>query len=555
MDAFDLRRVPAGVGTIAWIRNWTERWLDRPWFEAAELLLVSSRTSGELIEARTGRQTIPFPLAVNPQRFRPRPVEETLSADYAFTGNWWGQERDIQHALSPREGERVAIYGRGWEQVPACAQYARGALPYEELALLYPSVKLVLDDTQGPTLPYGALNARVFDALAAGTLVLTNCESGARELFDDDFPVWSSRDSLRARLDELLGDEPRRRALAGRYREMVLARHTYAHRAEHLRELLIEQEQRLSFCLKVGAPDRRVAHRWGDLHFAESVARELRRRGHRALVQTLDEWEDEEGLTYDVAIHLKGLSTFLPKPGQLNVLWSISHPAELTREECEGYDLVAVASPLFADELRARTTKPVVVLEQAADPAVMYPDPRPELAHELVYVANSRNVLRPIVRDLLPTKHDLAIWGANWEGLIDTSAVVAEHVPNSELRHIYSSAGIVLNDHWEDMREHGYISNRIYDALACGALVLSDEVPGMGERFGDAVATYRSARELRELIDRLLADPAERRRRAERGRAIVLAAHTFSHRVDELLSLVRARARESRLARKAATAA
>jgi spore maturation protein CgeB len=170
-------------------------------------------------------------------------------------------------------------------------------------------------------------------------------------------------------------------------------------------------------------------------------------------------------------------------------------------------------------------------------------------------VANSRNVLRPIVRDLLPTGHDLAIWGANWEGLIDTSAVVAEHVPNSELRHIYSSAGIVLNDHWEDMREHGYISNRIYDALACGALVLSDEVPEMGERFGDAVATYRSARELRELIDRLLADPAERRRRAERGRAIVLAAHTFSHRVDELLSLVRARARESRLARKAATAA
>ena len=42
----------------------------------------------------------------------------------------------------------------------------------------------------------------------------------------------------------------------------------------------------------------------------------------------------------------------------------------------------------------------------------MYPDPDERLAHELVYVANSRNVLRPIVRDLLPTRHDLAIWGA-----------------------------------------------------------------------------------------------------------------------------------------------
>src|SRR5262249_8604050 len=160
------------------------------------------------------------------------------------------------------------------------------------------------------------------------------------------------------------------------------------------------------------------------------------------------------------------------------------------------------------------------------------------------YVANSRNVLRPIVRDLLPTGHDLAIWGANWEGLIDTSAVVAEHVPNSELRHVYSSAGVGPNGPWEDMPEHGSISNRIHDAPARRALVLSDEVPGMAERFGDAVATYASARGLRELTERLLADPAERRRRAERGREIVLAGHTFSHRVDELLALVGARARE-----------
>ena len=148
-----------------------------------------------------------------------------------------------------------------------------GELAYEELALLYPSVKLVLDDTQGPTLPYGAVNARVFDALAAGTLVITNCESGVRELFDGDFPVWNSRESLRSRLDELLADGQRRDSLAARYRDVVLARHTYAHRAARLRELLIEHERRLTFCLKIGAPNREAAPRWGDLHFAESIAR------------------------------------------------------------------------------------------------------------------------------------------------------------------------------------------------------------------------------------------------------------------------------------------
>lgn len=571
MDPFDLRRVPDHVTTIAWIRNWTERWLGQPWFERADIVLASSQGTAELIQARTGRETIRFPLAVNPARFHPRAPEERFAADYVFTGNWWGKDRDIQRALAPREGERVAIYGKDWEKVPEFAPHARGELPYADLALLYPSATLVLDDTQGPTLPYGALNARVFDALASGTLPLTNCEAGVRELFDEDFPVWDSPETLRARLDELLGDAPRRGELTARYRETVLTRHTYAHRAARLREILIEHEQRLSFALKIGAPNREVAPLWGDLHFAESLARELRRRGHRALVQTLDEWEDEAGLTCDVVVQLKGLSRFHPKPGQFNVLWSISHPAELSGEECDGYDLVAVASPLFAEELRERTRTPVVVLEQATDAWVMYPDGRREagdgepaeygggeangLAHELVYVANSRGVLRPIAAELQRTKHDLAIWGSGWDGLIDTGRVAGEHVPNGELRHVYGSAGIVLNDHWEDMREHGYISNRIYDALACGTLVLSDDVPGLTERFGEAVAVYRSPVELHELVERLLANPAELRRRGELGRATVLAEHTFAHRVDELLAIVAERVQEPRHARRLRAAA
>ncbi len=212
MDSFDLSRLPAHVGAIAWIRNWTERWLERPWFERADLLLVSSARSAELIEERTGRRTVRFPLAVNPERFRPRPVEPRFAADYVFTGNRWGKDREIQEALEPRDGERVAVYGKGWEEVEEWAPYVRGELPYEELALLYPSAKLVLDDTQGPTLPYGAVNARVFDALAAGTLVITNCESGVRELFDDEFPVWSSRESLQGEARRAaLGRAPARR--------------------------------------------------------------------------------------------------------------------------------------------------------------------------------------------------------------------------------------------------------------------------------------------------------------------------------------------------------
>jgi GT2 family glycosyltransferase/spore maturation protein CgeB len=536
MDPFDVRRVPEHVTVIAWIRNWTERWLQQPWFQRIDLLLASSSGSAELIEDRTGRISIPFPLATNPSRFALAESDQSLLCDYAYTGNRWGEERAIERAIAPRKNERFRAFGRGWQGNQAMARYDQGPVAHERLPQVYASAKIVVDDTQSPTLPYGAVNARVLDAIAAGTLVVTDCAAGVREMFDDEFPVWDSAATLRSQLDSLLDDEPRRGRLIARYRQQVLRDHTYANRAIELNRILVEHEQRLTFAIKIGAPDRSSAERWGDLHFADALARELQRLGHRTLVQTLDEWDTEEGLRRDVAIHLKGLTRYEPKPGQFNVLWSISHPDELGAEECNGFDLVCVASSSFAAELSKSTTTPVIVLEQATDPRVFRPDPRPELAHDLVYVANSRNVLRPIMQDLLPTGRDLAVWGANWAGLIPSSLVVADHVPNDQLHQIYSSAGIVLCDHWDDMRRHGYISNRIYDALACGAFVISDDVAGLSERFGDAVMTYRTPAELHELIDRFLADPEERRRRGRMGRDHVCERHTFARTARELLT-------------------
>jgi spore maturation protein CgeB len=143
-----------------------------------------------------------------------------------------------------------------------------------------------------------------------------------------------------------------------------------------------------------------------------------------------------------------------------------------------------------------------------------------------------------VLADLLPTDHDLAVWGGDWDGLIDPAYVVGTYLPNAEVRRAYSSAAIVLNDHWDDMREHGFASNRLYDAVACGALVVSDRIDGLEERFGGAVVTYETRDELRAIVDHFLAHPSERAARGAAGRELVLAGHTFAHRVDALLAHV-----------------
>ena len=145
-------------------------------------------------------------------------------------------------------------------------------------------------------------------------------------------------------------------------------------------------------------------------------------------------------------------------------------------------------------------------------------------------------MLRPVVADALAVGLRPAIFGGGWREFVDPSLIVADHVANEELPVVYSSAGVVLNDHWRTMQRWAFVSNRLFDVLACGTPVISDPVTGLEALFDGAVLEYHSPDELRLLVDDVLADPDAARARAARGRATVLAAHTFDHRAEALLA-------------------
>jgi Glycosyl transferases group 1 len=299
----------------------------------------------------------------------------------------------------------------------------------------------------------------------------------------------------------------------------------------------------LRVAIKIPPRDWSDAVGWGDTFFALQFARELTRRGHLARLDLLPEWDltataRGAGEPDDVVIHLRGPFPYIPEPGSLNVLWNISRPSRVTARECDAFDLVAAPSARRAEELAAITSTPVMLLPQATDPANCWPEPDPAFVHELTFVANTRGVHRQIMRDLLPTERDLAVWGKGWRGLIPDRYVAGEALANDQLRRAYSSAAIVLNDHMDDQIRHGIINNRIYDVLACGGCVLSDHLPELDGEFKEIVPTYRTPEDLRVTVERLLADPAERAERAALGRALVLREHTFGHRADALLAAV-----------------
>lgn len=307
--------------------------------------------------------------------------------------------------------------------------------------------------------------------------------------------------------------------------------------ADQLRALLAEHQDRPSVAIVTGVSKLHMRQRWGDHHFGVATAKAVTRLGWRARVLCQGELEQHDLGVHDLVLLLAGKVDLAAVTGPPTVAWVISHPDRVEAEALAGLAGVFVASERFAAALREQGVD-ARTLHQCTDPQRFRPTPGGP-AHDLLFVGNSRGVRRRILDDLpadIASRHDLAVYGYGWsEDLLDPAALRGDHVPNDDLPAFYSAAGIVLNDHWDAMRELAFPSNRLYDASACGAAVLSDHVDGLDELFDGAVVTYRDRDDLSREVEALLADPGLRRELGERGRQVVVDRHTFDHRVATLL--------------------
>lgn len=283
------------------------------------------------------------------------------------------------------------------------------------------------------------------------------------------------------------------------------------------------------WAIKIGAEDPATREEWGDWHFAVALRDALRSLGEHAVVDLRRGWYRATADLDEVDVVLRGVAPYDPAPGRRSLLWVISHPAEVTAAEVRRFDHVFVASEPFAQEATRRWGRPVEPLLQATDPARFSVGADPDLRTDVLFVGNSRGVRRRIVADAVDAGLEPAIWGAGWDGLVPAHLIRGTHVPNHQLARHYASADVVLADHWDDMRERGFVANRLFDAVASGAAVVSDDVPGLDGLFGGSVRTYRDVHELPAVV--------EAARQAPRSTgADAVAGHTFLDRARRLVA-------------------
>jgi glycosyltransferase involved in cell wall biosynthesis len=320
------------------------------------------------------------------------------------------------------------------------------------------------------------------------------------------------------------------------FRNLVEARHRRRHQGladdlESFEQVL--DNYSLRFAIRTAAPiDQKL--QWGDHHFALALATALQRLEHRADVYYLGEELRDK---YDVVLVLRGLTEYEPTAEAVNVIWSISHPDQASFEELEEFDLVFIGSSSYQKMVSMVVTSPVFPLLQATDRDRFNPHPNIEQDPTLLFVGNSRNVNRPAVHYALEAGLPLTIHGSGWDGLVPSSVVLSPYLPNEEASRAYASVAGVLNDHWESMKDFGYISNRIYDALASGATVISDSFPELNRVFGSDVETYADKAEFIETAKRVLTSEPDTARRLSKAYEI-LEDHTLDSRAAAIVSAV-----------------
>lgn len=290
--------------------------------------------------------------------------------------------------------------------------------------------------------------------------------------------------------------------------------------------------------IKIGCPKISERENWGDYHFAVALVQCFMKRGIQARIDFLPDWY-VSARPNDINFVLRGLSEFSPPASAINIMWLISHPQKVGDKEIQSYDHVFVASLDYTKTLRSKGHDNCEALLQCTDPNRFYNRHRSsDKKYDLLFVANSRKVERRIPKEAQKFNIPLAIFGTNWETFALDDWIYGERIPNRELALAYSDANVVLNDHWEDMQRYGFISNRIFDALACERPVVSDEIKGIPPEIRDAVVFFNSETGFDSAVQSARDFAATQLDSLRKISEEVRTKHSFDSRVEQILAVM-----------------
>ncbi|HJR19493.1 MAG TPA: glycosyltransferase [Actinomycetota bacterium] len=282
----------------------------------------------------------------------------------------------------------------------------------------------------------------------------------------------------------------------------------------------------------------------GDVYVAVGLGRFLERIGYDVVYLPRHRWyEPPDGTDLYVAL-LDDLDLALvpQRQGMLRLAWIRNRTDDwVASQSLPLYDAVLCSSERSLAEVSRVYPGPAGILRIGVDAELFSPASPAGERSGVVTTVNLWGGERQLFRALRSCTLDfpLAIFGQ--ERGLNEDLMTCWHGPASffALGSLYRQAALVLDDHNPTTQPYGNLNSRVYEALASGALVISNAALGLAEVGLDALPTYTTPEELDELIHRLLSDRAATVALTERLQEVVLRDHTFERRAQDFDAFVR----------------
>jgi hypothetical protein len=187
---------------------------------------------------------------------------------------------------------------------------------------------------------------------------------------------------------------------------------------------------------------------------------------------------------------------------------------------------------------------PTQFLMLAADPIHMQPNVSVSKEYNALYIGAGGLMLeyKPFLLEMVlqALPYGLRLYGKDWENVdnVDIQRAYGGILPRFEIANAYSSTKVVLANTIESQRQAGMINNRIFEAMSCSAIILSDSFPELEALAEGTILFAEKGEDVSRHLQWVLDHPDQAADMGRRARALILKKHTWSHRVIEIMNFV-----------------
>jgi hypothetical protein len=282
----------------------------------------------------------------------------------------------------------------------------------------------------------------------------------------------------------------------------------------------------------------------GDLFVALGLARHLHSAGWQVTFWPAERWGTPTPDNVDIAIVM--VESFVP--GLVSqrtklVAWVRNWTEKWSNlPYLDRFDAVWCSSSASADRITQSYQGRVQVVPIGVDLELFKDTSSGTRPAEVVATANFWGQPRDIhdAAEQLAVSVDVHWFGANTNQL-QANAGIVDHglVDFFAMPSVYSQSKLVLDDLIPSAKQFGTQNSRLYEALACGALPITNCRLGLDELGLGAVPTYSSSSELVQLVQALQRDEPRRRSLVNQLSMTVGTMHSYAKRAETVDAILR----------------